>query len=249
MRLLLSEPRLLKESVSIISELVDEAKFKVDKDKIELIAMDPANVAMVMFKLLSSAFAEYDVPKDIELAVKLDSLNQILKRAKPTDVLLMELDEEKNRLKIRLKGESTRTFHIALIDLDEEEQKVPNLKFSASIKIPALMFNEAIEDVGVVGETVSLIAEPERFTIKAEGRMNAANIEVTADESTELKVGDRKKVVSKYSIEYLKKMIKGSRLTDTMLIELDDDYPMALEYIIIDRLMLRFVLAPRTDED
>jgi len=48
MKLTLAEPKYLKESIAIISDLVNEAKFKVNKEAIELVAMDPANVAMVI---------------------------------------------------------------------------------------------------------------------------------------------------------------------------------------------------------
>jgi len=51
MRLTLAESRLLKDSIGIISELVSEVNLKVDKDKIEIVAVDPANVIMIVFKL------------------------------------------------------------------------------------------------------------------------------------------------------------------------------------------------------
>ena len=72
MKLSLSEPRLLKESINIISDLVTEVTLRVDKDKIEVVAIDPASVAMVEYKLLSSAFVEYSVPVPQELAINLD---------------------------------------------------------------------------------------------------------------------------------------------------------------------------------
>ena len=37
MRLTLTEPKYLKDSISIISELVNEARFKVTKESIELV--------------------------------------------------------------------------------------------------------------------------------------------------------------------------------------------------------------------
>ena len=55
MKLTLAESRLLKESIGIISDLVSEVSFKIDKDKMELIALDPANVVMIVFKLLINA--------------------------------------------------------------------------------------------------------------------------------------------------------------------------------------------------
>src|SRR3989339_69040 len=106
MRLTLAEPSYLKESISIISDLVNEARFKVNSNAIELVAMDPANVAMVVFKLLSSCFTEYDVEKDTELTINLANFKQILRRASPKDMLTLELED--NKLKIQLKSSTTR---------------------------------------------------------------------------------------------------------------------------------------------
>src|SRR3989338_2676779 len=131
MRLTLAEPSYLKESISIISDLVNEARFKITPDAIELVAMDPANVAMVIFKLLSSAFTEYDVKDEQEVAINLGNLKQILRRAGANDMLTLELEE--NKLKIQLKGQSVRTFSLPLIEIEEKEQKVPDLKFPATI--------------------------------------------------------------------------------------------------------------------
>ena len=49
MKLILSEPRLLKEPINAISELVNDVRLVVDKEQIELIAIDPSNVAMIIF--------------------------------------------------------------------------------------------------------------------------------------------------------------------------------------------------------
>ena len=86
MRLTLAEPSYLKESISIISDLVNEARFKITPNAIELIAMDPANVAMVIFKLLSSCFTEYNVSKEVEIGINLANLKQILRRASGKDM-------------------------------------------------------------------------------------------------------------------------------------------------------------------
>src|SRR3989338_1472388 len=105
MRLTLAEPKYIKEPIAIISDLVNEARFKVNKDAIELVAMDPANVAMIIFKLLGSTFTEYDVKKDIEIAINLGNLKQIMRRAKPNDMITLEIDPD-NKLKIQLQGDN-----------------------------------------------------------------------------------------------------------------------------------------------
>ena len=249
MKLTLAEPKLLKDSISIISELVNEASFKINKDGLELVAMDPANVAMVMFKILSSSFVEYDVPSEITMAINLDNFNQVLKRVKPSDTLTLELDDKKNKLRIKLRGESSRTFNLSLIDIDESEQKIPELKFGVQAGMPASVFSEAIDDMDIVAESVAFIAEANKFTIESEGRFNAARVEVSTDEELSLSLREESKVLSKYSIDYLKKIVKGSKLTNNVKLNFGKEYPLRVDYQIVDKLMLSFILAPRVDND
>lgn len=248
MKLVLAEPKYLKESISIISDLVNEARFKINKEGIELVAMDPANVAMVVFKLLSSSFTEYDVKKDVEIAINLSNLKQILRRANPNDMLTLELDGD-NKLKIQLKGNTTRTFNLPLIDLEEKDRKIPDLKFSVSISMPTAVFNEAIQDVDVVSESVTFLAEPKKFTVHAEGDLSQASIEIKDGKEIKINVEGNEKIRSKYSVEYLKKMINGSKIADEMVIRFNKDYPLKVEYKALDKVLLSFILAPRVEND
>ncbi len=248
MRLTLAEPSYLKESISIISDLVNEARFKVTPDAIELVAMDPANVAMVVFKLLSSSFTEYDVKKDIEIAINLSNLKQVLRRTSPKDMLTIELGSD-NRLKIELKSNTIRTFNLPIIELEEKEQKVPDLKFPVSIRTASSILNEAISDVDVVGESVAFIAEPKKFTLHAEGDLNQAKIEIKEDEVTKISTSSDEKIKAKYSIEYLKKMISGSKISEEVTIQFNKDYPLKLDYKTVDKVMLSFILAPRVENE
>src|SRR3989338_2578789 len=245
MRLTLSEPKYLKESIAIISELVNEAKLRISRDGIELVAMDPANVAMVVVKLLPTAFTEYDVEKPADIAINLANLRQILRRANPSDMLTLELDS--NKLKIQLKSASTRIFSLPLIEIEEKDQKVPELSFPVSVETASSLFNEAINDVDIVSESVSLIAEAGKLSLQAEGDLNTAAVEIKDSDST--KVAAKDKTKAKYSIEYLKKMIEGSKLSDRVLIQFSKDYPLRLTYTTVDKVMMAFILAPRVETD
>lgn len=245
MKLTLTDIKYFKEPVSIISDLVAEAKFKIGPDAIELVAMDPANVAMVVFKLFSSSFVEYSVKEPVGISINLNNLKQVLRRAKGNDTLTLEIAE--NKLKLTLKGTSVRTFFLPILDLDDKEQRVPDLKFAATVTLPSESVNEAIDDVDIVGESVSFIAEEHKFTVLASGDLNKAMVEMKADETT--KVIAEEKVKSKYSIEYLKKMIQGGKLSDTAMIQFSKDYPLKLEYKVLNKVQLAFILAPRVEND
>ncbi len=247
MKLTLTESKYLTDSISIISELVNEGTLKVQKDKINLIAMDPANVAMVSFTLLSSAFADYELPKEQKLSLNLESFRQVLKRAKPTDTIILSLDEEKNRLKIKLVGSSTRTFNLSLLRLDEKEQRIPDLKFPTKITIPTTDLNEAVEDMGIIADSVALTAEKEKFIINSESHLHSAKAEFPAEGSISIELTSGP-VTSKYSIEYLKKIMKASKLTNNLTLQFSKDYPLKLDYSVKDRMKLEFILAPRVSD-
>ena len=171
-----------------------------------------------------------------------------MRRAKPDDMLTLELDPE-NKLRIILKGNNLRTFNLPIIELDEKEQKIPELKFPVAIKLGSEILNETIEDVDVVAESVTFIAEPKKFAVSAEGDLSQAKIEVKESDNVKIKVDGDEKVKAKYSIEYLKKMINGSKIADEVSIYFNNDYPLKIEYKTVDKVMLSFILAPRVENE
>jgi proliferating cell nuclear antigen len=246
MKLTLSEPKYLKDSVSIVSEIVTEATLKVTAKGMELVAMDPANVAMVIFNLKKATFSVFNIKEDVNLTLNLNNFKQVLKRIKANDTLTLELEESK--LKITLQSSTKRTFHLPLIELENTEQRVPDLNFNATIEANSSTLNDAIDDVDVVGESVMFNVSEGMFSISSKGDLSKVAVEMPADETTTIScMGDN--IKAKYSIEYLKKIIQGSKLADKVKINLSKDYPLKIEYIVKDKLDLSFILAPRVDND
>jgi proliferating cell nuclear antigen len=245
MKLTLADTKFLKDSVSIIADLVTEVRFQINSNGLELVAMDPANVAMVVYKLLSSSFVEYEVKDEKSLSINLNDLKQVLRRVKGNDTLTLENPEAK--LKVTLKGKSKREFLLPLIDVEEREQKVPSLEFGVTVKTDASVINDAIEDVDIIGESVAFIATEKSFKISSSSDLSQAEVEILPDETTAIEAAEEMK--SKYSIEYLKKMIQGAKLADKAVVQFSKDYPLKLDYTVKDKMQLAFILAPRVDND
>ena len=209
--------------------------------------MDPANVAMVIFKLFSSSFTQYEVKSTEEIAINLNNLKQILRRANSNDILTLETED--NRLKVQFKGTTTRSFSVPTLELEDKEQRVPELQFPLTIETTSQILGSSIEDVSVVAESVTFLGEKNMLLVKAEGDLSKALIEIKPDESTIIKTTSADKFKAKYSLEYLKKMIAGSKLSDTVSLHFNTDYPLKIEYKLTDVLLLSFILAPRVDND
>jgi len=242
MLLKLDHPKLFSEIIGIISELVLEVRLKVSKDGLKIIAIDPANVAMVSFKLPNTAFSEIEVEGKEVLGVNLESLKAVLRRIHTGSVLVISRQE--NELKIQIKDKVTREFNLALIDVEGEEKEIPNLEFTSRIEMSSLDFSEAIEDSGVVADSCSFISESNKFIIQAKGSLNSFKSEFSSDE---LSI-QAENAHSKYSLEYMQKMIKATKITDKVKINFSNDYPLRLDFET-PFIELSFILAPRVEQE
>lgn len=242
MLLKLDNPRLFSEIISIISELVLEVRMKVSKEGMSIIAIDPANVAMVSFKLPSSAFSELEIEKQEVLGVNLENLKAVLRRIKSGSVLI--ITKQENELKLVINDKVKREFNLALIEIEGEEKEIPNLSFTSKIEMASIDFSEIIEDCSVVADSCSFISEPNKFIMSARGALNSFKSEFSSDEVNI----QAEKANSKYSLEYLQKMIKATKLTDKTIISFSTDYPLKLEFNT-PFIELGFILAPRVENE
>lgn len=247
MKVTLAEPKYLKDSISIISDLVSETRFKFTSAGLTIISMDPANVAMIVFKLLSSCFSEYNLKQDEEIGLNLNNLKQIFRRVESSDVVTLET--ESSKLKITVKGASTRKFAVPIIALDDKEQKEPALEFPVEISMPTTLLATAIEDADIVADSVNFICDTNKFTLVASGDLNDAEVDIIASDDVQITNDAESTIKSKYSIEYLKKMITGAKIADVVNVRFGKDYPVKLSFVSVDKLSLSFVLAPRVESD
>jgi proliferating cell nuclear antigen len=242
MILKLENPKIFSDVVSIISELVSEVKIKVSSDGMSIIAIDPANVAMVIFKLPKAAFSQLETNNE-EIGVSLESLRAVLRRCSFSSSLTMSTEE--NTLKLEITDRIKREFVLSLIDLDRKDKPIPSLEFSTKVEINSIHFAEAIEDCSIVADSCSFEAMPNRFSIQARGSLNSAKLGYSSDE---VYIESPSPSKSKYSLEYLQKMSRATKLTDKAIINFSNDYPLKLDFKT-PLMELSFILAPRVDSE
>lgn len=242
----LADPKLLKYSIDAISNMIDEAGFSVSSDGLRLRAMDPAHVALVDFELKKEAFDKFEIKEPLVLGLDLDRLNTILKRAGADDKISLAFDKENNALRIKFKNSSTRTFNLPLIDVPEEELKVPNLDFSSVIEISPNIIGEGIKDAEIISDHVTLKTNEQFLYISARGDLGNVEVKVAKEEAIQFEV--KKECKSMFSIEYLKDMIKASEIANSVKISLGDNIPVKMDFLAPSA-RLSFLLAPRVESE
>ena len=240
---------LLRDSIATIAELIDETELTVRKDGIEMVSADRAVVVVVDFAISKDLFSEYSYEEDAKIGLNLLNLLQILKRATPNDTLEAALDGKK--LELILRGDSTRKFVLPLRDISKGE--TPDLKkleegFTSSFQINAEILSNGIDDAELVTDSVVFTVRKDNFTMKSESDSTSTQIDLPSGTDA-LKIIDMGEPVrARYSLDYLKKMIKAKKLAPEATIKLATDYPMKLQFDIPGKIRLGFILAPRVEE-
>lgn len=242
------DSRLLRDSIDTISQLIDDGLFRLRKDRIELIASDRAMVAVIDFKLNSSSFSEYECDETKEIGLNLLNLLTVLKRAGASDKLTISLNEKESKLEIVLEGDSTRKFAIPLIDISRREvPEVEQLEFPAMAEIKSDVVEQGINDADIIADSVVIEVSDSEFRMFAEGNNSNSELKIKKGNYVLLSIDAKEKVSSRYSLEYLKKMIKGSKIADSVKILIGKDFPMKMEFKS-ENASLAVVLAPRVSE-
>lgn len=245
----LSEPSLLKDSIDTISELIHEGLFQISDDSLYLRASDRATVAVVDFELMEEAFEEFDCDEEEEMGINLEDFVNVLKRVKSSDSLILELSEDGSRLRVIIEDGSKREFEIPLLSISSGEvPETQQLEFPAKLQVNSSALKKGVSDVEIVSDSVVLKADKAGFVMGAESDSGSVEVETKEDSEDLVELDVEEGVESRYPVEYLKNMIKASKISDVASLRFGNDYPMELKFEQPDKVKMSFVLAPRVEE-
>ena len=123
--------------------------------------------------------------------------------------------------------------------LESKDKPIPNLEFSTKVEMNSGDFAEAVEDCSIVADSCGFDADPDKFSIFAKGPLNSANLTYSSDE---IRIESPIESKSRYSLEYLQKMIKATKITEKVNLNFSSDYPLRMEFIA-PMVTLAFILA------
>ena len=236
----ISDTKAWKNSIEAVAALIDEGTFQIDEKGIKLRAMDLSQIALVDLELPASVFEEYKVDKAVNIGVDFTELSKIIKRSRPDDRIELSLD---TRFKLLFKGDTTRSFSIAIIESTSNPPKEPKIEFPAEMKILASTLKEALKDAELVSNHVSLKIG-DAFSIKAEGDTGSADIKFEKESILSLSAKTEAKAV--FALDQLNNLLKASDAQSLIMIKMKTDNPIRIEYAIGDGRVI-YYLAPRIE--
>jgi len=244
----MADAKSLKDMITAISILIDEATFNITPEAITLRAMDPSRVAMIDFQWPKTVFDEYTCTEPTKMCINITELLKLLRRTGRDETIELSLDEKTARLKLIIRGNYTRTFNMPTLEAMDEEVPTPKVTFKIKAKTTTQGLHQAIEDASLVSDHVRIEADKEKLTLNATGDLMGANIELKKGSDALLDIQAEEPSKATFSLSYLTEIVKAASSTsDLATIEFATDMPIRLDFQQPKEGKLTYYLAPRIE--
>jgi len=247
MKLVIQDAPALKSVIDAIVSLVEEGQFEVKNDGLHLKAMDPSQISMVSFTMPKSAFLEYSISEETKIGMDIGQLSNVLARGKKGEKA--ELSVEEGRLVIRFIGEKhKRTFKVPLIETGERVQKEPKIEFKNFAKIRADALKETLKDAKLISSHVRLQLTQNEFIVDVKGENGEVKAEFEKGSAELVELNTVTEVRTTFPLQYLEDMVKATSSSAIVMLNLETDRPLRLEYDI-EGAKIVYYLAPRIENE
>ena len=220
--------------LSAVSNLIREITFKVSPTGISFAAMDDANVCAIAGDLMVGL----NIPSEERHRINLSDLIPVLKRC--TGGVTLEFTDANVNVRC-----GQKLFVIPKLE-EDKEQKIPQLAFKREVTLKTKDLGDAIDDAAYLkqdgmqfkstGATLILHMAngPKIMTQSVTGQLHKQEVEDT--------------IVSKFSYDYLTKIMVARKLSDSVVVKVGNDFPLGLDFKDTD-VRLSYVIAPRVQND
>ena len=245
-KITLDDARFWKSCIDAVSSLITEGVFEISENGIKLRAMDPSQIAMVVFNVGKEAFVEYTTDGISNIGLNLEDLSKILARARGKEKLVMQLDEN-NKFVLEFMNDTKRKFRVPILDIDSNaplESKVEKIEFDVNVGFPAANFKEILKDVSLISTNMTFDATEDGLIIEAHGDSGDIKEDIKKENLGSYNVKQPAKSV--FSLKYLMDITNSCPNESLISLNLKTNAPLKLEYSI-NEAKLVYYLAPRIE--
>ena len=250
----LENSRILKGIVETLASIIDETEFRVTPKEFTISAMDPSRICLLKLAIKKDDFDEYDCSSESKVGLNLDDLDKILKRSTANDTVEIDFNEADQKIKIKMQREGvsrTRTFSLALLDIDIEEIPMDNLlkiEYPSKWVIDTDFLVEAIKDAEIYSEILNINAnEGKGLIFSSSGQIGEMEYDLNEDDLIESQLKGSSS--GAYSLTFLKAILKIASITEKLEISLKTDHPLKMNFDLLEGGELSYFLAPRVEEE
>lgn len=237
----MADAKTLRNILTSLSALVDEACIIADEDGLRVKAMDPSHVAMVDFEWSKSAFEEFEIDKPTTIGLNLEETLKLLRRTSD-ESLELNFDESLGKLEVKLSGRYKRRLTIPTLQLTGEEIPPLKIEFDVTAKITSSCLMRTVADAATVSDILRFKATADRLIMEASGELGEITVELDKTSEALLDLQVKQSSSASYSLTFLEDIVKSaSNLAGTVNLEFSTDKPLKLNFEILQGKLVYYI--------
>jgi len=247
----------VKTLMTALKDILLETNITFLKEGIRIINMDKSHTILAHLFLDASNFEHYycKYPK-IVIGVNMFHLFKLINSIDTDDILSIFIEESEysggivDNLGLKFENGEIKQCKIQklkLIEPEEEELDVPDVKFSSIINLPSGDFQKIIRDLSNISERLEIKSVGNELIFKCRGPFAEAEIRRTeSDGSMEFinKQDSNKIIQGEFSLKNLGYFIKCTNLCSSIEMYLENDLPLVVKYAVASLGEIKLCLAP-----
>lgn len=247
--------------MTALKDILLETNISFQPDGIRIINMDKSHTILVHLYLSASNFEFYECKKEkIIIGVNMFHLFKLINSIDNDDTLTIYIENNDyydgivSHLALKFENgdiKQCKTQKLKLIEPEQDELEVPDVKFSSIINLPSQDFQKIIRDLSCISDKLEIKSVGNELIFKCQGQFASAEIHrAEVDESMKfiLKQDSSKVIQGEFSLKNLGYFIKCTNLCPQIEVYLENDLPLVVKYDVasLGSIMLGLVPLPST---
>jgi proliferating cell nuclear antigen len=243
--------------MTALKDILLETNISFQPDGIRIINMDKSHTILVHLYLAASNFEFYECKKEkIIIGVNMFHLFKLINSIDNDDTLTIYIENNDyfegivSHLAIKFENgdiKQCKTQKLKLIEPEQDELEVPDVKFSSIINLPSADFQKIIRDLSGLSDKIEIKSVGNELIFKCQGQFASVELHrAEADESMKfIQKQDSSKVIQgEFSLKNLGYFIKCTNLCQQIEVYLENDLPLVVKYNVASLGEIKLCLAP-----
>jgi proliferating cell nuclear antigen len=243
--------------MTALKDILLETNISFQPDGIRIINMDKSHTILVHLYLAASNFEFYECKKEkIIIGVNMFHLFKLINSIDNDDTLTIYIENNDyydgivSHLALKFENgdiKQCKTQKLKLIEPEQDELEVPDVKFSSIINLPSGDFQKIIRDLSCISDKLEIKSVGNELIFKCQGQFASAEIHrAESDGSMEfiLKQDSSKVIQGEFSLKNLGYFIKCTNLCQQIEVYLENDLPLVVKYNVASLGEIKLGLVP-----
>ena len=239
--------------IEALKEILTEANFIFDESGVKLMAMDSTHSILIHMKLDANSFEFFHCPNKIVIGVNMLNFFKLIKTMTNSETLTLFIEKEnENKLGILINNNeknSQTVYKLNLLDIADENIKIPPTEFETELSLPSGDFQKIIRDMVNIGENIEIKSIGTQLILNCSGDF-ASQETVLGETNNGLKFNQvspkELPIQGLYSLKYLTLFTKCTNLCNQINLYIKNDYPLIIRYSVASLGDIKLCLAPNT---